>query len=68
MLLMAQTQPTPTKQGEPIAPSAGETEREMDPTKRKREDKPEERGAPDMGGDMPQRGTDKDVPHTTPTR
>ena len=58
---------TATKQGAPVAPTAGDLDREMDPTKRQRKESPDG-GVPDMGGDMPDRGTDKDVPHTPPTR
>jgi hypothetical protein len=56
------------RENEPVVPSQRDTERDMDPTKR-REDRTDDRNAPDMGGDMPRRDQGKDVPGgTTPTR
>jgi len=58
-------EPMAPKQGEPVAPGVRDTDRELDPTKRRR-DMPEDKGAPDMGGDKP--APDKDKPTGTPTR
>ncbi len=65
---MAEKPTTGTKQGEPVAPGAGDLDREMDPTKRRRE-MPDGRGAPDMGGDIPRQEPATDKPTgPTPTR
>lgn len=61
-------EPMAPRLGEPVAPGVRDIDREMDPTKRRR-DVPEGKGAPDMGGDKPHREHDKDKPTgTTPTR
>jgi hypothetical protein len=63
-----ENEPMAPKHGEPVAPTPRDTERDMDPTKR-RGDRPDDRNAPDMGGDTPRREHDKGGPGgTTPTR
>ena len=61
-------EPMPPRHHEPVAPTQRDTERDMDPTKR-RGDRQDDRHAPDMDGDKPRGDHDKDLPGgPTPTR
>jgi hypothetical protein len=63
-----ENEPMTPRHNEPVTPTQRDTDRDMDPTKR-RGDRPDDRHAPDMGGDNPRRDHDKDMPGgTTPTR